>query len=52
LAATVRDDTEAGLPEMYPMPHTRGIVTTGDTADPDFERIIVQLQRAVREERR
>src|SRR5262245_22370377 len=44
LVVTVRDDAEGESPDVYPLPHARGIVKTGDLADPDFDQIIVQLQ--------
>ena len=52
LAVWVRNERDEGTPDLYPMPHPRGIVKTGDIADPDFDRITAQLQRAVRPERK
>lgn len=48
LTVEVHDDGYAVSPEVYPLRHQRGIVWTGDGADPDFERIMAQLQRAAR----
>jgi hypothetical protein len=48
LEVHVHNDGDAVSPDMYPLPHGRGIVRTGDGADPDFERIVAQLQRAAR----
>jgi hypothetical protein len=50
LEVHVHNDGDAVSPDMYPLPHGRGIVRTGDGADPDFERIVAQLQRAARRE--
>jgi len=48
LEVHVHNDGDAVSPDMYPLPHGRGIVRTGDAADPDLERIVAQLQRAAR----
>ena len=48
LEVQVHRDGDAVVPDVYPVPHARGIVKTGDNADPDFESIMVQLHKAAR----
>jgi len=48
LEVHVHNDGDADSPDMYPLPHGRGIVRAGDGADPDFERIVAQFQRVAR----
>ena len=45
LVVQVHRDGDAVVPDVYPLPHARGIVKTGDNADPDFESIMVQLHK-------
>ena len=49
LVVQVHRDGDAVIPDVYPLPHARGIVKTGDNADPDFESIMVQLHKAARQ---
>ena len=48
LVVRVHCDGDAVAPDVYPQPHARGIVMNGESADPDFERIMVQLHKAAR----
>ena len=48
LEVQVYRDGDAAVPDVYPLPHVRGIVKTGDKADPDFESIMTKLSRAAR----
>lgn len=48
LEVTVHADTEAASPDIYPLPHLKGIVKHGERGDPRFEQIAAQLQRAWR----
>jgi hypothetical protein len=46
LKVQVYRDGDAAVPDVYPIPHMRGIMKTGDKADPDFEKIMTELRRA------
>jgi hypothetical protein len=46
LEIQVHQDGDLAAPDAYPLPHIRGIVKTGDKADPDFESIMAKLSRA------
>ena len=48
LVVQVHRDGDTAVPDVYPAPNARGIVKTGDNADPEFERIMVQLHKGVR----
>jgi hypothetical protein len=49
LRVRVHRDGEMAVPDAYPQPNAKGIVATGDKADPDFEKIVAQLRNAVRD---
>jgi hypothetical protein len=49
LKVKVHSEGVAVVPDVYPMPHARGILKNGDKADPDFETIMTQLQKAARD---
>jgi hypothetical protein len=44
LRVRVRDDSDVAEPDVYPLPHSRGIAKTGDKDDPDFEKFVGLLQ--------
>ena len=48
LAVRVYQDGDAAVPDVYPLLDPKGIVTTGDNSDPDFETIITKLRDASR----
>ena len=45
LEITVRTDSDATPPDIYPLPNPKGIVKHGDRDDPDFDKIAAQLQK-------
>ncbi len=45
LDVRVNANGDAASPEPYPLPHPDGVVKAGDTGNPDFERVALQLQR-------
>jgi hypothetical protein len=45
LEARVHTDGEAASPEVYPLPHPKGIVKSGDKEDFQFDNIVAQLQK-------
>jgi len=45
LEITVRTDSDATPPDIYPLPNPKGIVKHGDKDDPDFDKIAAQLQK-------
>jgi hypothetical protein len=45
LDVRVNANGDAASPEPYPLPHPDGVVKAGDRANPDFERVALQLQR-------
>jgi hypothetical protein len=48
LEVRVHADGEAASPEVYPLPHAKGIVKAGDKEDFQFDKIVAQLQKASR----
>jgi hypothetical protein len=48
LEVRVHTDGEAASPEVYPLPHPKGIVKAGDKEDFQFDRIVARLQIAAR----
>lgn len=46
LEVRVHTDGDAASPEVYPLPHPKGIVKAGDKEDFQFDNIIEQLQKA------
>jgi len=48
LAVRVYQDGDAAVPDVYPLLDPKGIVTTGDNSDPDFETIVTKLRDASR----
>jgi hypothetical protein len=48
LEVRVHTDGEAASPEVYPLPHPKGIVKAGDKEDFQFDNIVAQLQKASR----
>ena len=46
LEVSVHADGEAASPEVYPLPHPKGIVKAGGNEDLQFENIVAQLQKA------
>jgi hypothetical protein len=42
----VHRDGDLAEPQVYPQRHARGIVSNGDKADPEFEKIMAQLRKA------
>jgi hypothetical protein len=43
LEVHVHADGEAASPEVYPLPHSKGIVKAGDQNDPGFDKITAEL---------
>ncbi len=48
LEVRVHTDGEAASPEVYPLPHPKGIVKAGDKEDFQFDNIVAQLQKESR----
>jgi len=48
LEVKVHTDGDAASPEVYPLPHPKGIVKAGDKEDFQFDNIVAQLQKASR----
>ncbi len=48
LEVRVHTDGDAAAPEVYPLPHPKGIVKAGDKEDFQFDNIVAQLQKASR----
>jgi hypothetical protein len=48
LEVSVHTDGDAASPEVYPLPHAKGIVKAGDKEDFQFDKIVAQLQKASR----
>lgn len=48
LEVSVHTDGDAAAPEVYPLPHPKGIVKAGDKEDFQFDNIVAQLQKASR----
>jgi len=48
LEVRVHMDGEAASPEVYPLPHRKGIVKAGDKEDFQFDNIVAQLQKESR----
>ncbi len=46
LEVRVHTDDEAASPEVYPLPHPKGIVKSGDKEDFQFDKIVAELQKA------
>jgi hypothetical protein len=46
LEVRVHTDGDAASPEVYPVPHPKGIVKAGDKEDFQFDNIVAQLQKA------
>jgi hypothetical protein len=48
LEVRVHTDGDAASPEVYPLPHPKGIVKAGDKEDFQFDNIVAQLEKASR----
>jgi hypothetical protein len=48
LEVRVHTDCDAASPEVYPLPHPKGIVKSGDKEDFQFDKIVAELQKASR----
>ena len=49
LFVRVHQDGDGPVPDIYPEPHVRGIVTTNDGNDPEFESIMTELRKAAQQ---
>ncbi len=50
LEVRVHKDGENASPDVYPLPNRKGIVTTADKDEPEFDEIAERLQRTLRGE--